>query len=74
MREEYGHAGSVEKEEAKWRELSVKFLIKLGIRSPSHRINTILLIHNILDSLYKNRLITRNDENGLQNDEEGSTG
>ncbi|NPA99294.1 MAG: hypothetical protein GXO43_07945 [Crenarchaeota archaeon] len=74
MREEYGHAGSVEKEEAKWRELSIKFLSKLGIQSPSRRINTILLIHNILDSLYRRRIVTRNDENGLQNGEEGSTG
>ncbi len=74
MRNEYGHAGSVEKEEAKLRELSMKFLSKLGIPAPAERINRVLLLHNIIDSLYRSRLISRNDEKAVQTGEDGSTG
>ncbi len=74
MRNEYGHAGSVEKEEAKLRELSMKFLSRLGISAPAERINRVLLLHNIIDSLYRSRLIGRNDEKAAQTGEDGSTG
>jgi len=77
LRNEYGHAGSVEKEVAKLRELSMKFLSKLGIPARAERINKVLLLHNIIDSLYRSRLISRNDDNydkAVQTDEDGSTG
>ncbi len=62
------------KEEAKLRELSMKFLSSLGIPAPAERINRVLLLHNIIDSLYRSKLISRNDEKAAQTSEDGSTG
>lgn len=56
------------------RNLLVKYLTEnnVSMREIERRINSSILIHNIIESLYTKRII--DDENLVQNGEEGSTG
>ncbi len=56
------------------RNLLVKYLTEnnVSMREIERRINSSILIYNIIESLYTKRII--DDENLVQNGEEGSTG
>lgn len=69
-----GHIGSVEREIEKIKQLSLQTLTRIygSKHKAQNKIKEILLIYNILNSLYTRHLI--DDENLYPNSEEGSTG